>query len=250
MVAVWPRRLALVVAPACGESFASWVDRMTLRTGCPPWTMAEALGLDVRASSDVRSLAYGIVATPETCRAIEAATGVSAEIVRGMHLEMFDGSAVDLAGVRVGDKDSVRRAEGREWAQFFGSRACPKCVAASEGAWPVWWKLGWAAVCPAHRMLLVDHCPRCRVHLRRGPAGQPGRLSRSRMPAPLRCGAILSGAVCDQPIPQISTSTVSNELADQQRLVLEVASEFVTDGRRGQGSGVDSQRLHRLTRNS
>ncbi|MEV1178984.1 hypothetical protein, partial [Nonomuraea sp. NPDC049784] len=54
--------------------------------------------------------------------------------------------------------------------------------------------------------------------------GQPGRLSRSRMPAPLRCGALLSGAVCDQPIPQISTSAVSNKLADQQQLVLEVAT--------------------------
>ncbi|WP_344750247.1 hypothetical protein, partial [Streptosporangium vulgare] len=75
---------------------------MALQNGCPPWTMVEALGLDVRASSDVRSLAYGIVATPKMCRAIEAATGVSAEIVRGMHLEVFDGSAVDLAGVPVG----------------------------------------------------------------------------------------------------------------------------------------------------
>ncbi|MEV1173603.1 TniQ family protein [Nonomuraea sp. NPDC049784] len=221
---VWPRRLALVVAPAYGESFASWVDRMALRNGSPPWTIAEALGLDVRASSDVRALAYGVVTTPETCRAIEAATGVSAEIVRGMHLEMFDGSAVDLAGVRVGDKESVRRAETREWAQLFGSRACPKCLAASNGAWLGWWKLSWAAICPAHRTLLVDLCPRCRVSVRRGPAGQPARLSRSRMPAPMRCGALLSGAVCDQPIPQISTSTVSNQLADKQQLVLEVAT--------------------------
>jgi hypothetical protein len=219
-----PRRLALVAEPRPGESFASWVDRMAVRNGCPPWTMAEALGLDVGASSDVRSLAYGILATPETCRAIEAATGVSAETVRGMHLEVFDGSAVDLAGIRRGDRESVRRAEGREWVQFFGSRACPKCLATSDGAWPVWWKLGWAAVCPAHQMLLVDQCPRCRVHLRRGPAGRPGRLSRSRMPDPLRCGALLSGAVCDQPIPQISTGAVSDKLADQQRLVLEVAT--------------------------
>jgi hypothetical protein len=183
-----------------------------------------ALGLDVPASSDVRSLAYGVVATLETCKAIETATGVSSEIVHGMHLEMFDGSVLNLAGVRVGDKESVRRAESREWAQFLGSRACPKCLAASEGAWLVWWKLSWAAVCPAHRMLLVDLCPRCRVSVRRGSTGQPARLSRSRMPAPLRCGALLSGAVCDQPIPQISTSAVSNKLADQQRLVLKVAT--------------------------
>jgi hypothetical protein len=125
MAAVWQRRLALVVAPAYGESFASWVDRMALRNGCPPWAMVEALGLDVGASSDVRSLAYSVVTMPETRRAIEAATGVSSETVREMHLEMFDGSALDLAGVRMGDKESVRRAEGRERAQFVGSRAWP-----------------------------------------------------------------------------------------------------------------------------
>jgi hypothetical protein len=138
MMAVWPRRLALVVAPAYGESFASWVDRLALRNECPPWAMVEALGSDVRASSEARSLAYGIVTTPEMCRAIEAATGVSSEVVRGMHLEMFDGSVLDLAGVRVsaragGDKESVRRAESREWTQFFGSRVCPKCLAALIG---------------------------------------------------------------------------------------------------------------------
>ncbi|GGO61913.1 hypothetical protein GCM10012289_05280 [Nonomuraea cavernae] len=224
MMTVRPRRLALVVAPASGESFASWVDRMALRNGCPAWAIIEALGVDVRASSDVRSLAYGVVTMPETCRAIEAATGVSSEVVRGMHLEVFDGSVLDLAGVRVGDKESVRRAEGREWVQFFGSRVCPTCLAASGGVWLVWWKLGWAAVCPEHRTLLVDLCPRCRVSVRRGPAGRPARLSRSRMPAPLRCGALLSGAVCDQPIPQIGTSSVSSKFADQQQLVLEVVT--------------------------
>ncbi|WP_186403765.1 TniQ family protein [[Actinomadura] parvosata] len=224
MAAVWPRRLALVVAPASGESFASWVDRMALRNGCPPWTVVEALGLDVSVASDVRSLAYGVLTTPEMCGAVEAATGVSSEVVRGMHLEVFDGSVLDLAGVRVGDKGSVRRAEGREWVQFFGSRVCPTCLAASGGVWPAWWKLGWAAVCPVHRTLLVDLCPRCRVAVRRGPAGQPARLSRSRMPAPLQCGALLSGTVCDQSIPQISTSSVSGKLADQQHLVLEAAT--------------------------
>ncbi|WP_433518806.1 TniQ family protein [Nonomuraea sp. CA-143628] len=125
-----------------GESFASWVDRMAPRNGCPPWAMVDASGLDVRASGDVHSLAYGIVATPETYRAIEAATGMSSEIIRVMHLEVFDGSVLDLAGVRVGEKESVRQVEGREWVQFFGSRVCPTCLAASGGAWLVWWKLG------------------------------------------------------------------------------------------------------------
>ncbi|MFB4268517.1 TniQ family protein [Nonomuraea sp. GTA35] len=169
-----------------------------------------------------RRLAYGVVTMPETCRAVEAATGVYSGTAREMHLEMFDGSVLDLTGVRVGDRESVRRAEGREWVQFFASRVCPACLAASGGVWPVWWKLSWAAVCPAHQTLLVDLCPRCRVSVRRGPAGRPARLSRSRMPTPLRCGAVLGGTVCDQPIPQIGTSVVSSKLADQQQLVLEV----------------------------
>ncbi|MGI5289891.1 TniQ family protein [Nonomuraea polychroma] len=194
MAVVWPRRLALVVAPACGESFASWVDRMALRNGCPPWAMVEALGLDVRASGDVRSLAYGVVTTPETCRAIEAATGVSSETVREMHLEVFDGSVLDLAGVRVGDKESVRRAEGREWVQFFGSRVCPTCLAASGGVWSAWWKLGWAAVCPARRTLLVDLCPRCRDQL----ALTAGPTARE------RCGDLLSY----QPGPLLSAAAM------------------------------------------
>lgn len=138
MVTVLPRRLALVVTPASGESFASRVDRMALRNGCPPWTINEALGLDARTSGDVRSLAYGVVTTPETCRAIEAAIGVSPKVVLGMHLEMSDGSAVDLSGVHVGGKKSVRRTESREWAQLFCSRARPKSLTASNGAW-----LGW-----------------------------------------------------------------------------------------------------------
>ncbi|MEV0143474.1 MULTISPECIES: TniQ family protein [unclassified Nonomuraea] len=73
-----------MVAPAYGESFASWVDRMALRNGCPSWTMVEASGLDVPASSEVRSLAYGIVATPKTYRAIEAATGLSFRSLQAM----------------------------------------------------------------------------------------------------------------------------------------------------------------------
>ncbi|MEQ4726204.1 hypothetical protein [Nonomuraea sp. B19D2] len=36
--------------------------------------------------------------------------------MRDMHLEVFDGTAVDLAGARAGDKESIRRAEAREWA--------------------------------------------------------------------------------------------------------------------------------------
>jgi len=75
MMTVLPRRLALVVAPAYGESFASWVDRMALRNGCPPWTMAEALGLDVRASSDVRTRELGGAVGPRSPSSVSRRPG-------------------------------------------------------------------------------------------------------------------------------------------------------------------------------
>jgi hypothetical protein len=107
---------------------------LAVRNGCPPWAIVDALGLDVRGTSgDVRTLAYGIVATAEMCEAVEAATGVGAEIVQAMHLDVFNGTAVDLAGVRVGDKEPVRRSAARESVQFFGGRACPECVAVCRG---------------------------------------------------------------------------------------------------------------------
>jgi hypothetical protein len=73
-----PRRLALVVEKQPNESFASWVDRLAVRNGCPPWTMAVSLGLDIRAAlADVRALAYGAVVTSEMCEATRGATGVA-----------------------------------------------------------------------------------------------------------------------------------------------------------------------------
>jgi hypothetical protein len=45
---------------------------------------------------------------PEVCEAIRAATEV---VLRDIPLKVFNGSALDLEGVRVGDKESVCRAE-------------------------------------------------------------------------------------------------------------------------------------------
>ncbi|MGN9846199.1 TniQ family protein [Nonomuraea sp. H19] len=124
--------------------------------------------------------------------------------------------AIEACSLAVLNRSSFRstddgiQTEVREWARFFGSRACPKCLTASAGAWQLRWKLGWAAVCPTHRMLLVDHCPRCRIQLRRGPAGQPRRLSRSRMPAPMRCGATPSARTSS---PSTTASTSSRTFA-------------------------------------
>lgn len=131
-----------------------------------------------------------IVSTTAMCTAIQAAIGVDAHVVRGMHLSAFDGSAVDLA---------------------------------SGGARLEWWRLGWAAVCPIHEVLLVDRCLHCGVQIRRGAAGQPLSLSRARVPDVLACGSVLSQVVCIQPITQITASAARPEVVVRQRMLLDEA---------------------------
>ncbi|MCA2228776.1 DUF6461 domain-containing protein [Nonomuraea aurantiaca] len=42
---------------------------MALRNGCPPWTIAEALGLDVRASGPANAAATSSPTSPDRCSA-------------------------------------------------------------------------------------------------------------------------------------------------------------------------------------
>src|SRR6185503_15785784 len=110
-----------------------------------------------------------------------------------MHLQVFDGTALDLSDVRFGQELTLRPAGRREWAQFYGSRACPLCLRASGGVWPSWWRLGWAAACPRHGTVLVDRCAGCGLVLRRGARRHPQGLSTTRSPGPRVCGAGVGG---------------------------------------------------------
>lgn len=77
---------------------------------------------------------------------------------------------------------------GREWALFRASPACPRCLADSGGVWPVWWRLGVAAACPRHLVLLVDRCPGCGLRLRRGSRSRGAGVLRGVVADPLVCG--------------------------------------------------------------
>jgi hypothetical protein len=79
---------------------------------------------------------------------------VSERIFDAMHLSAYDGTVLDLSGL-ASDKASVQRVRQREWALFNASRACPDCLAESGGIWKLWWRLAGAAVCPAHRRVLM-----------------------------------------------------------------------------------------------
>jgi hypothetical protein len=228
MGVVGPRRLALVVEPGDGESLHSWVDRMAARNRCPPGVMVGLLELPMGERElrwpGGRPLAFGIVSTPAGRAGIEAATGVGADAVRAMHLEAFDGSALCLGDLVVGDRVAAARIAVREWALFSGTRACPVCLSESGGVWLTWWKLGWAAACPRHRMMLIDCCPTCGAPLRQGHKTRTCGLSVKRASEPAVCLAALGrGVYCGQDLSVVAAVRAAPAVVAVQERMLEIA---------------------------
>lgn len=161
-----PRRLGIGVVPVQGESFPSWVDRMAvrMRTG-PGWVIWE-LGVELLpgGKSVVQAAHYGISMSVEELDAVHAASGVVPDAVKAMLLSVYGGTVLDLSSL--GHGPAGGGVGKREWGLFRGSRCCPDCVTDGGGVWRLWWRLGGAAACPDHRVLLHGECPRCRLPLR------------------------------------------------------------------------------------
>ncbi|WP_370357787.1 TniQ family protein [Catenulispora sp. MAP12-49] len=130
-----PRRLVLVDALEAGESFGSWLDRMARLNGCPPGVMVELLGLPVRPAAFRDRVGYGVVIDAVTGEAVEAASGLTQSEIRMAHLVAYDGTALRLDGSVFEDVAAFEAAARREWADFYGTRACPRCLAKSGGVW-------------------------------------------------------------------------------------------------------------------
>ncbi|MET8698290.1 TniQ family protein [Kitasatospora sp. NPDC004723] len=218
-----------MLAPVAGEAFASWIDRAAFDLGIGPGQLVQHLGMECRASSaTTRPLLFGVMLTPESLRGAREATALSAERLRAMHLERYAGGALDFTGLKEATESAVRYWARREWAQIHGSRACPRCLAESP-AWPLWWWLEAAAVCPRHGCLLIDVCPACGIRLRRGNASRPrGLLTRTGPLDPALCGNRVLGSrgragLCQQVLADIAASAVDPTLVTAQRSVLDAA---------------------------
>ncbi|MFD4393766.1 TniQ family protein [Kitasatospora sp. NPDC058478] len=219
------RRLALVAAPAMGESFPSWVERIAADHGVAVGRIAQLLGIPARenAGAIFRPMLYGITPTAAGEAAVKAATGVGAEHLALMHLSRYGRTLLELSALDGGGESAVPMLAVREWAQFHASRACPACLAATGGVWQLWWKLGVAAVCPVHRLLLVDVCPACGIRLRQGYRKRPRGLSKVHVSDPAGCGNHGAGGRCGQDLRLLVSEPVDGQAAAWQQQVLEVA---------------------------
>ncbi|MFJ4912896.1 TniQ family protein [Streptomyces sp. NPDC088726] len=224
------RRLPVVPKPVRGEAFASWVDRVAAKLDVPAGQAAHALGLECRSgTSTTRPKFFGITLTPASLGGLRDATGLPVRELQQMQLARYGRTVLDLTGLDLARKASLRAVTAREWMMPTWSRACPACLAESP-VWPLWWRLGIAAVCPVHRCLLIDVCPACEVRLLRGNERIPrGLLTRPPLPEPGECanrpphGPKGRAGLCRQPLAAIPTVAVPGPLVALQRRVLAIA---------------------------
>ena len=161
------RTLPLRLPPVAGESIESWLEALASRCGATWGELLAAVGLHGE-SNRVRVAHFTVSPTGEQLAAISYATGVAAAAITAMTTSSLFETAT--AGAATAGPFALPR-----------SRFCPKCLEDNGGRWQLWWKLRWAFVCPIHRCLLLDACPRCSGDQRRRP------LPKSLIPRPGRC---------------------------------------------------------------
>lgn len=181
------RTLPLRVTPVPGEAIDSWLEAIAARHKATFGAVLAQCGIT----------AAGIKAMPRfspvgpIIDTIAYVAGVAPEVV----------SAMTLIPGCAGMPTSRRRRNGWQWR--INSRACPQCLAETDGRWQLVWRHNLSFACVRHRCLLIDSCPACRHPLRNRPhrsheVPAPGYCACStqqRPGIPPLCGADLTTSV-------------------------------------------------------
>lgn len=152
--------LPIMVDPMEGEALISWCYRLASRLGLSPKQTAHMLG------ADVTDLAWWKYPTPERLVAMSRRSGVRVDRMRAMTFLDWKGlsstpSAEQIIGRRLRTLQTTRSPKN----QFYV--ICPKCLAGDQKPWLHRdWLTGWATVCSAHRLVLIERCWQCGVQLR------------------------------------------------------------------------------------
>ena len=182
------RTLPRTVQPGAGETWHSWIMRLSARIQVGPRETLRLIGYTTDTTSGTRLPGYGITATRTTVQRVAAVTRTDPALLAATLLDQFDGGPLTLAGLDPATVGNNRKLAMREWAHFGTSTACPDCLVASDH-WQLTWRLPWTALCNRHRTLHVSTCPGCGdlFNAGRRADGSLGPYSSTTIPEPAAC---------------------------------------------------------------
>ncbi|WP_155992904.1 TniQ family protein [Nocardioides sp. URHA0020] len=211
-----------MTTPVAGESMWSWLHRYSTDIDCPTGVLADRLGLPLRPDGTVtRVRLFGIHLPRASTTHLTEATGLPSESVDGLQLSRFHGTGLDLSRLDPSNERSLTQVVKHQWLLPHASRVCARCLAEDPTVWPLWWKLGYAAACPRHAVLLLDECPTCRIPFTRGYRRHPRALSRDYLVDVAVCGSGSFHDPCDQLLCQLPQHRISAGLVAAQLAVLD-----------------------------
>lgn len=158
------RPLSRVLAPVPGESFPSFVDRLSALHQCSRLVMLQSLGI-IEDQKNEKLSGYGVIVSSEKLEQMSVATHVSVDDLRRTLLAHYFTS--DQARNKL-DESRMHLVATQEWLYFSGSHFCPMCLKEDSGAWQLKWKLPWSFVCVRHGTYLETHCHQCDKRAGRG----------------------------------------------------------------------------------
>ena len=185
------RSLPLRIPPVEGESFVSYIDRLSHDLRSPVLPLLQATGLADADSKHVPS-GFGVFLQSGRLEQFCRSADLPRETVEAMLLTIYDGVCADFSRLVPDKPRTVMSTHARRWTYFYGTHACPECLAESGGVWKLAWKLPWSFACARHRSLLVGACPKCGRRLRAGKPRNPNLPdSTLRGSEPVRCSHLI-----------------------------------------------------------
>mgnify|MGYP003585451103 CR=1 FL=1 len=154
------RTLPVTVHPGSGESWHSWVTRLSARIDLGPLETLKAIGYTADFRRATALPGYGITASPATIDRVATITRNQPEHIAAALLDQYDGGPISLTGLDPTIQGNTRKLAMREWVHLGTSAACPACLTDTD-QWQLSWRLPWSAICTRHRLLHVSTCPGC-----------------------------------------------------------------------------------------
>jgi hypothetical protein len=165
-------QLPFYVEPKPDEVMLSWLLRLAVRLQVSLHTLVRG-GFWI---DDRRERAHWWRRPePQMISRISTRTGISTERLRAMTFERWTLSRDDEANERFSAERFRQSAPRQRGFRYVQCEACVDADGAPHVRVP--WAIGWVAVCPEHRIVMIAQCQRCRASLRFGRPAMSARFS-------------------------------------------------------------------------